>query len=256
MEHRIFSHAIVRKPGENFSQGLSTANLGKPDYHRVVLQHEEYCKALEQCGLTLKILPPDLKYPDGTFVEDTAIVTEQCAILTNLGDQSRRGEEQGIKEILAPNFKIEYIEPPGTIDGGDVLRIRDHFFIGLSSRTNLAGAQQLNSIFSRYGYSISTIPVANVLHLQTGITYIGDNTIIALPEFAHRSEFKDHRLINVVGSEKYAANCLRINDYLLIPVGFPKIKTALEKFGFSILELNISEFQKMDGGLTCLSIRY
>lgn len=251
----MFKYAIVKKPGNNFSDGVSTYNLGKPNYEKALQQHNGYCKALKKCGLELIMLKPDIQFPDGVFIEDTAVVTEKCAIITRLGAATRHGEENKTRETLSSFRRIENIES-GTVDGGDILRIKDHFYIGLSKRTNEEGAKQLGSVLSRYGYTSSTILVKNVLHLKTGITYIGNNNLVSIDESADKQEFKEFKIIRVDNDESYSANCLFVNDFLLMPKNFPKTKEKIQALGYKILEIEMSEFQKMDGGLTCLSILF
>lgn len=252
----MFKHAIVRKPGKNFSEGTTTANLGMPDYETSLDQHNFYCEALKSCGLNLIVLEPDLRFPDSIFVEDVAVVTDKCAVITNVGNVKRQGEEEKIKEILSKFRNIEQIKPHGTVDGGDVLMIENHFYIGISERTNDEGAKQLSSILSRYSYTSSTVPVKSVLHLKTGMTYIGNNNIISIKQFVDVGEFKKFNIIELNENENYAANCLLVNDTLLIAKGFPKLREKLQSLDYKILEINMSEFQKMDGGLTCLSILF
>ncbi len=250
----MFTQAIVRKPGRNFAQGITSANLGKPDYPTALNQHERYCEALRTCGLQLTILEPDLDFPDGCFVEDVAVITEKCAIITRPGDISRQGEEKKIKEILSRQMTIEDIVAPGTVDGGDILRMEDHFYIGLSQRTNKQGAHQLKSLLENHGYAASIFPVKGILHLQTGATYIGRNHVVVIPELA--DAFKEFEVIVAEKEEAYAANCLWVNDFLLMPAGFAKTKQQLLKSGHQIIEMEMSEFRKMDGGLTCLSLMF
>lgn len=250
----IFTHAIVRQPGPNFAEGLTNAQLGKPNFELARVQHAAYCSALEGCGLQLTILEADPHCPDGCFVEDTAIVTEEVAIITRPGDPSRRGEPERIAEVLRQHKPIERIIAPACVEGGDVMRVGQHFYIGLSQRTNEGGVQQLSQILAQYGYTSSTIPVQGVLHLKTGITYIEQDTFVTTAEFVeHFAEFAP---IQVSPQEAYAANCLRINERVLLPSGFPQVKQTLLKCGFSLIELELSEFEKMDGGLTCLSLLF
>jgi len=252
----MLTKAIVRKPGKNFSEGITTSGLGKPDYDKVLEQHNNYCRALEKCGLNLIILEPDIKFPDCTFVEDTAIMTEEFAVITRPGDSRRLGEEEEIKEVLQILKKIEIIRPPGNVDGGDVLRAKDHFYIGLSKRTNQNGANQLQDILFKYGYSSSLIAVGSILHLKSGVNYINNNNLIIIPELSGRKEFSDYKHILVNPGEEYSANCLPVNNFLLFPEGFPATRKILTAKDYTIMEIDISEFRKMDGGLTCLSLRF
>ncbi len=252
----MFKYAIVRKPGKNFADGITRADLGKPDYKKTVEQHNAYCEALKKCGLELIILEPEIRLPDGVFVEDTAVVTEECAVILRPSTASRRGEEEKVREVLSKFRKIETIEPPGNVDGGDVLRVGCNFFIGISKRTNREGAEQLGKILDGYNYITTLLPVKEVLHLKTGITYIGNNSLVSIEEFAGRIEFSDFNIVRVDDDETYSANCLLVNDTLLIPKGFLSTKENVSKLNQKILEINTSEFQKMDGGLTCLSILF
>ncbi|MHA2260138.1 MAG: dimethylarginine dimethylaminohydrolase family protein [Promethearchaeota archaeon] len=236
---------------------MTTANLGKPDYNKALLQHYNYRVALEKCGLEIIELKADEKYPDSTFVEDTAVANEDCAIITNLGAPSRKGEEEEIKKAIR-NYRnhIELIEKPGTLEGGDVLRVEDNYFVGLSNRTNKAGAHQLKIILEKYGYSCTMVKLINFLHLKTGVAYIGDNNLVASGEFINSPIFKDFNIIKVDKDESYATNCIKVNKNILIAKGFEKLKTSISEIGYEITEIKMSEFRKMDGGLSCLSIRF
>lgn len=256
MSKRIYTKAIVRTPGENFGQGITTSVLGKPNYRLALEQHHTYCESLKECGLELIVLEPDLDFPDSTFVEDTAIVTERCAVITRPGDKRRRGEEERIKKELSGHRKIEVIYEPGTVDGGDVLRVKEHFYIGLSTRTNSVGGNQLGDILRKYAYSSSMVQIDKMLHLKSGVNFLDQNNLVIWEELKHLPEFNGFDIISVISGEKYAANCLLINNRVLIPAGFPDVKEKLEDRKYQVLELDVSEFEKMDGGLTCLSIRF
>jgi dimethylargininase len=246
--------AIVRKPGRNFAEGITTSGLGKPVFDKALEQHAAYCSALIKCGLELIILEADERYPDGCFVEDTAIVTEEVAVITKPGAASRSGEEAEISKILSGFKKIERIEHPGNLDGGDILRVEDHYFIGISERTNREGARQLSEILSRYGYTASSVIVSSGLHLKSGIGYLGNDNFISVDGFSEISG--DSNVIILDSDESYSANCLFVNNFLLIPRGYPKSKMKIVQLGYDIIELEMSEFRKMDGGLTCLSLLF
>jgi dimethylargininase len=248
----MHTKAIVRKPGRNFSDGITTANIGKPDFEKALEQHQGYCNALIKCGLELTILEADEKFPDGCFVEDTAIITKEIAVITRPGALTRLGEEVKIAKILSKYRKIETIEFPGNVDGGDILKTDDHFFIGISKRTNREGARQLTGILSKYGYTASEILVESVIHLKSGIGYLGKGNFISIDEFSKK--IPPANIINVNQDENYSSNCLLVNDIVLIPKGFPKSKQKIIELGYNIIEIEMSEFRKMDGGLTCLSL--
>lgn len=252
----MFTHAITRKPGTNFADGLTQANLGIPSYELITDQHSAYVNTLKQKRLTVIELEPLIEYPDAYFVEDPAIVTPDVAIITIPGAQSRQGEQSYLKRHLEQFRELVQIQPPGTIDGGDVLMANDHFFIGVSARTNQNGAEQLGQILQRYGYTWSGIAVQNGLHLKSDVNYIGDNTLLMSTRFAHVEDFKDFNKIILDEDESYAANTLWLDDCLIIPQGFPDVKDRVKQTGYDIIELDVSEVRKMDGGLTCLSLRF
>ena len=203
------------------------------------------------------VLDPDEAFPDSTFIEDVAVLTQHCAIVTRPAAPSRAGETDDIARILPDYFqRIETICEPGTLDGGDVMQIGKHFYVGLSDRTNNEGARQLLTILDTYGLSGSTIPVTEFLHLKTGVTALADSTLIAAGECAHRPEFAGFNILPVSREEAGAANCIRINDHILMPAGFPAVRDRLKGHCRKIIEVDISEFAKLDGGLTCLSLRF
>lgn len=255
----MFRHAIVRVPSENFAEGITTSELGEPDYPRALAQHAAYVEALRTCGLEVTVLPPDSTHPDSTFVEDAAVVTMQSAILTNPGADSRKGEVAAIRAALSKFYdRFLTIAAPGTLDGGDICEADGHFFIGLSERTNREGAQQLADFLAQDGYTSSLIPVNGIpglLHLKSGIAYLGDEKLVLIDALAGREEFQKYHCLRVAPEEAYAANCVRINETVLMAAGFPRLKAELARLGYKTLELETSEFEKMDGGLSCLSLR-
>jgi dimethylargininase len=256
----VFKHAIVRLPGTGFSQGLTTVQLGAPVHEKALQQHARYCEALQACGLTLTTLDADLDHPDSTFVEDTAVVTERNAVLTRPGAPSREGEVAAMRNALHSFFPaMVEIKAPGTLDGGDICEAEDHFFLGLSHRTNEEGTRQLAAHLAVEGYSSAVIDVrgmSSILHLKSGVSYIGENTLVVMEEMAGHELFKGYELIRVTEQESYAANCVRVNDRVLVAAGYPLLAAELKVRGFYPLELEMSEFQKMDGGLSCLSLRF
>ena len=253
----MFKRAIVRRPGQSIVNGLSSSNLGKPDYELACRQHQQYVEALKACGLEVTILDADDRYPDSTFVEDTALLTPNCAIITNPGAPSRRGETKEIATRLTEFYKdIEYIKPPGTVEGGDIMKVGSHYYIGISDRTNQEGATQLITILEKYELTGSRIPLKNVLHLKTGVAYIENHTLLATGEFVYKNEFSDFKILTVDEDEAYAANSIWVNDHVIMPLGYPKTKTAIEEAGYKVLAVDTSEFRKVDGGVSCLSLRF
>lgn len=256
-----FTKAIVRLPGETFSQGLTmSGSPSGPDFRKALEQHAAYCRALEGCGLEVTVMDADDRYPDGTFVEDTFVIAERVAIATRPGARSREGEVASVATALR-RFRpqLAQIEAPGTVDGGDICQVDDHFLIGLSARTNEAGAAQLAAILARHRYTSSTLDIRqhpSLLHLKSGIAYLGEHRLLVAPEFPPAGRLAYCDLIEVAAGEIYAANSVRVNDELLIASGYPETARSLDKLGYRVRSLDMSEFAKMDGGLSCLSLRF
>lgn len=254
-----FTRAIVCPPAATFAHGLTTVSLGLPNLEMAIEQHRAYCEALEVAGLELIALMPDDEYPDSTFVEDTAVLTPNWAVITRPGALSRAGEVARMTQVVSNYYSaIDMIQPPGTLDGGDICEIEDHFLIGLSERTNEDGARQLSQFLLAHGCTSTIVDVRDVdgiLHLKSGVTYIGDNRLLVIRSLADKIEPPGRELIIVPEGEVYAANCIRVNDHLLMPSGFPQLHRILNDLKYQTVELEMSEFQKMDGGLSCLSLR-
>lgn len=252
-----FTHAIVRTPCRALIHGLTSTDLGLPDYDRALEQHAAYVRALEQCGLQVDILPADERFPDSTFVEDVALCTRACAVVTNPGAPSRNGERALIGQALLRYYDaLEEISFPGTLDAGDVMMVGDHFYIGLSERTNAEGARQLIDILRKFRMDGEAVPLHTVLHLKTGVSYLEDNRMLVCGEFVDRPVFQAFERIVVDSDESYAANCLWVNDTVLVPAGFPKTLAKVKAAGYATIVLEMSEFAKIDGGLSCLSLRF
>jgi len=256
----MFDRAIVRPPTENFADGLTTVDLGVPDFTRALDQHARYAEALERCGLLVTRLSPDPRYPDATFVEDTAILTSRGAVLTRPGAPERTGEAAAIEPALRCYFPgLLRIEPPGTVDGGDICEAGDHFFIGVSRRTNPEGARQLARHLAEFGYGSEEVDIramSEILHLKSGIAAISERRLALIGPLAEHPAFRGWDRIVVDPAESYAANCVRVNDALLIAGGYPTFEAAVRRLDLEPIVLDMSEFEKMDGGLSCLSLRF
>jgi dimethylargininase len=252
----MFKKALVRKPCRNMVNGLTGSDLGKPDYDLALIQHREYVEALKECGLDVIALEADENYPDSVFVEDTALLTQRCAVITNPGAPSRKGEIFFMKKVIEDLYPIvETIKAPGTLEAGDVMMVGAHFYIGISERTNPAGANQMIEILNKYGFTGSTVSLYNILHLKSGVSYLENNNMLITGNLAVYKQFDQYNLIRVDKDESSAANSVWINGIVLVPRGFPKTKAEIEKAGYKTIELNVSEFRKLDGGLSCLSLR-
>jgi dimethylargininase len=255
-----FTRAIVRPPAPNFAAGLTTAGLGAPFYDRALEQHAAYSAALEQCGLTLTTLEPDPDHPDATFVEDTAVLTERCAVVARPGAPTRAGEVTNIKDRLADFYlSLFSIRAPGTLDGGDVCEAGEHFFIGISERTNEAGARQLAECLAQFEYTAAFVDMRSekqILHLKSGLSFLGGKRLVVIEALADRAEFQGYELIHVPAGEEYAANCVLINGRVLMAAGYSGFAVKLKELAYQTIALDMSEFRKMDGGLSCLSLRF
>ena len=255
-----FTHALVRPPATSFADGITSSGLGPPSLARALEQHAAYCWTLDRLGLSVVKLPPDAEFPDSTFVEDAAIVTTRGAILTRPGAPSRAGEVTAVGAALERWFpELDRIGPPGTVDGGDVCEAGPHFFIGVSERTNEAGAAQLGAWLTMRGFGSSVIDIRGMpgmLHLKTGLSWLGGRRLIAWPELAGHQALCDWDVVEVPKGEEYAANCILVNDAVLVARGFRKTAALLRGLGHDVAELDMSEYRKMDGGLSCLSVRW
>lgn len=255
-----FARAIVRPPAATFAAGISRSGLGPPDLALALEQHDAYCRTLERLGLSLVRLAPDPEFPDSTFVEDAAIVTTQGAILTRPGAASRAGEVAALGAALRPWFPdLGEITAPGTVDGGDVCEAGEHFFIGVSERTNPEGAAQLARWLARLRFSSSVADIRampGLLHLKTGLSWLGGRRLLAAGEIAGQEVLRGWESVRVPDGEGYAANCIRVNDALLIAEGFRGTSAMLAGLGYEVVPVAMSEFRKMDGGLSCLSVRW
>ena len=253
----MFTRAIVRPPGPAFVSALTTADLGQPDVGLALKQHAAYIKALETCGLDIIELRSD-DLPDSTFVEDVAICTKECAVLARPGAPSRMAEVNSMRPILTNVYdQLFEIVEPGTLDGGDVLEVEGTFYIGLSERTNAEGANQLLHILASYGYSGYAMEFPQFLHLKSGVSYLGRDIILICAQFDQVPEFTSFRRIVIQNPrDAYAANAIMLNGTVLVASGYPRVAESVRSEGFEVIELEMSEFEKADGGLSCLSLRF
>jgi dimethylargininase len=207
--------------------------------------------------MEVQVLEADNRFPDSVFVEDVALCTSDFAVITNPGAPSRNGEKEGMKEVLSDYFHtLECIRAPGTLDAGDVMMCGRAFYIGISDRTNDAGAGQLIRILETHGRSGIKVPLRNMLHLKSGLSYLENNTLLITRELSKHPLFASFRKIVVEAEEGYAANSLWVNGTVLVATGFPQTRNAIEKAAYPTLELDVSEYRKLDGGLSCLSLRF
>ncbi|MGF3195261.1 dimethylarginine dimethylaminohydrolase family protein [Facklamia sp. P13055] len=256
-----FSHAIVRTPSQSMLEGITTGMFSKeqPVYEDALVQHANYVKALEELGVKVTALEPLEEYPDSCFVEDPAVVMAEFAIVTNSPKESRNGEKYEMKKVLKDFYKedqIIYIEAPGTMEGGDVMLVDKHFYVGLSDRTNQEGAKQFDQIVRQFGYTSSTVPVTEGLHLKDFVIYLENNNMLVSSVMNKVEDFQKYKRYVVEAEELYAINSLYINGTVLVPEGHPKTQAHIESLGYPVKVVNTDEFKKIDGSLTCLSLRF
>ena len=252
-----FTNAIVRLPTPSMRDGLRSSDLGRPDYKKALAQHLKYKETLIKLGMEVKVLPRNDLYPDSTFIEDVALCTSSFAVITCPGALSRRGETDNMRQVLSEYFNsIENISLPGTLEAGDIMMVGNHFYIGISQRTNIEGAEQMIKILENHGKTGSKVYPGKMLHLKSGVSYLEDNNMLVSREFFENKEFDKYNRILVDEVENYAANSLWINGKVLVPGGFPRTKEKIEKAGYETIVLDVSEFRKLDGGLSCLSLRF
>lgn len=252
-----FTRAVVRIPGSSMVRGLTTAGMGAPDYKQALVQHELYIDALRACGLEVRVLPPLEEFPDSCFVEDVALCTARGVIFTRPGAPSRSGEVSRIEGAIRHLFdKAVPIESPGTLDAGDVMMVGDTFYIGRSDRTNQSGAEQLIRLLADFGYAGKIVPVPSGLHLKTSLSYLESNRLVIASEFLGLEAFAGFEPIVVQPEEAYVANCIWVNDRVILPAGFPHTQAAMESLGYQTVPVDLSEFRKLDGGASCLSLRF
>lgn len=226
------------------------------NYELAEAQQRDYCRALSECGVQVKMIEANVEFPDACFVEDTAIVLDEVAIITRPGAASRRGETVAIAAELSNYRELAFLEAPATLDGGDVLRIGRQLFIGLSSRTNQAAIEALSRRLSPIGYEIIPVPVMGSLHLKTACTAIDEQTLLVNPQWVSVEAFGGYRLIEVPPDEVWAANIIRIGNTLIAQTGFQKTVELIMPFCERVRLVDISEFRKAEAGLTCLSILF
>jgi dimethylargininase len=224
------------------------------DLVRASKQHRDYQQVLEALGCQLLTLPAEPDLPDSVFVEDVAIVLDEVAILTRPGALSRRAEVTSVANVLRRYRTVLSIQVPGTLDGGDVLRVGQTVYVGDSARSNAAGIGQLRELLAGQGYAVQGVPTRGCLHLKSAVTQLDDDTLLLQPEWVDRERFAGFRIIEVDPAEPHAANVLRVGDALVMPASFPRTRQRLLKAGFNVTAVDVSELQKAEGAVTCCSL--
>lgn len=254
----MYTHMIVRTPSKSMIKGLRRDFTGEPDYELALKQHQAYIDALESLGMVVDVLPPLEEYPDACFVEDVAVVTEKMAIVTNPGAESRNGEKEHIVEALKkyyPEDKIHYITE-GFVEGGDIVRVDDHFYLGDTERSNEAGRKQFIEIVKQYGFTGSVEPTTSGLHIGCDMMYIKNNNLVITGDLLNNPVFDKYNKVIASEEEAYAANVAWINGTVLMAQGYPKLEKQIKDLGYDVIAIDNSEFKKIDGSITCLSLRF
>jgi dimethylargininase len=223
---------------------------------RAVEQHRAYERVLENFGATIISLPAEPALADSMFVEDPAIVLDELAVIFPLGTESRRPEAASLAKVLESFRVLQYVHLPGTVEGGDLLRIGQQIFAGLSKRTNAEGIRQLESILEPYDYTVKAVSVTGCLHLKSAVTFLGRNTLLANRNWFDSSAMADYECIDVAPEEPHAANALAFENTVILPASFPLTRARIVAQGFEVMPLDISELQKAESGLTCSSLLF
>jgi len=253
-----FTHAIAREPARSCVEGLRAADTGTPDIDVFRRDHARYVETLRSTGADVTVLPALEAYPDSVFIEDAALCFPEGAIVTRPGAPSRRGEADEIAPVLTRFYDdIVTVDAPGFLDGGDVLATGREILVGQSARTDAAGIAELERIAERWGYAVRQVDTPEgVLHFKTDCSLLDDETILATRRLSATGCFDGYRVVHTADGEEAAANAIRFNDLVLMPAGFPATADMLASHGYDIREIGNTEAAKLDGGMSCLSLRF
>ena len=247
--------ALTREVSASLAQcELSFVPRTRIDLVRARDQHAAYRDALQALGCDVIALPEQPEMPDAVFVEDVAIVTDEVAVMTRPGAASRRREGESVAAILARHRPLHAIVAPGTLDGGDVLRIGRRVFVGESARTNSQGIAQLRAILGAHGHEVESVPTRGCLHLKSAVTALDDRSVLLQPAWIDREPFAAYRIVEVDPGEEHAANVLRIGDTVVSPACFPRTHARIRAAGVDVVTVDVSELQKAEGAVTCCSL--
>lgn len=253
-----FTHALCRQPGASIVQGLRAVDTGAPDLALMQAHHADYVAALRATGASVTVLPPLEAYPDAVFVEDTALCLPQGAVIMRPGAPSRLGEAAEMAPHLTALYgQVAQIAGPGTIEGGDVLTTEREILVGRSARTDAAGIAELAGIVAGWGWTLREVHTPpGVLHFKTDCSLLDGDTILSTARLSASGCFDGYRLVTVAEGEEAAANTIRFNDLVLMPAGFPRTRDRILAAGYTVQEIGNSECAKLDGGMSCLSLRF
>jgi len=247
--------AITRQVSPNINHCELSFHERRPiDLRKAVEQHETYQRLLSELGLRIAELAKEPDLPDSVFVEDPAVVVEEIAVISRMGAISRRAEADSLAQELSKYRRLEFLTEPATLDGGDVMRIGQNIFVGESARTNREGIEQLSSILRPYGYDVRPVAVTGCLHLKSATSYVGDNRLLVNRSWIDSQMLSQFELIDVPVEEPNAANGLLVNEVVLLPESFPRTRALLERRGIQVRQVDMSELQKAEAGVTCCSL--
>ena len=244
--------AITREVSESIHDcELSFHARAAIDVNKAIAQHTAYQDCLAELGARIISLPVEPHLPDSVFVEDAAVVTDEVAIIPVMGAPSRRPEVRTVADALSRFRPLKFLHEPATLDGGDVLRVGRRMFVGLSQRTNQEGVNQLREILRPFDYGVASIEVKGCLHLKSGCSYIGNDTVLINRAWVDPDQFRGFHLIDVSDQEPVGANALLVDDVVIMPASFPSTRALVEKRGFRVCAVDVSELQKAEAGVTC-----
>jgi dimethylargininase len=249
--------AITHVPSPNMDQCVRTYIGHAPiDYDRAVRQHEAYCRLLRQCGADVRTLDVNRQLPDCAFVEDTAIVLDEVAVLCSMGHPARHAEPAGIEPELRKYREVQRVEAPATIEGGDVLRVGRTLLVGVTARTNPAGVSALQAVARRYGYTVVPVPVQQCLHFKSACTALPDQSLLVNPAWLDLPALRGFKLVSVPDEEPDAANVVVVGPGVIAAASHPRTAEVIRQLGFAVQTLDLSEFAKAEGCVTCLSLLF
>ena len=247
--------AIVRGVSASIANCELTYLARTPiDVDRARAQHDEYVRGLEALGCVVERMPADETMPDSVFVEDTAVILPEVALITRPGADSRKPETESIIHVLRPYRELVFIESPATVDGGDVLVVGKNIYVGMSTRSNQMAVDQMNDLLGKYGYKAQGVELHDCLHLKTAVTRVDDKTLLINRGWVDVENFEGYELIDVDESEPFAANCLPVGDAIIFPIAFPKTGAKLEAHGSKLKPVVVDELAKAEGAVTCCSL--
>lgn len=247
--------AITRQVSPSINECELSFHQRQPiDLARAIAQHAAYRRCLAELGLRVILLPSELELPDCVFVEDPAIVVDEIAVISLMGAASRRPEAESLATALSGFRKLEFLREPATLDGGDVMRIGRTLFVGVSRRTNREAVTQLSDILRPYDYEVKPVEVIGCLHLKSACSYIGKNTVLVNQAWVDAETLREFELIDVPAEEPNAANALLVNGVVILPLSFPQTRALLDSRGVPVETIDVSELQKAESGVTCMSL--